>query len=306
MDDNSTVSLLIPTYNAGEKWAEVLESIDEQDFKFFKKIIVDSGSTDQTVALALQKGFEVISISKSEFSHGGTRQLLVNSAAGSVVCVLLTQDAILASPQSVKNLVDAFTDPLIGLAYGRQLPHKNALPLEIHARLFNYPAKSVKRSFADKNTMGFKVFFCSNSFAAYRVSALQSAGGFPSDSIMGEDALVAAKLLTKNYNIAYVAEATVYHSHSYTLMQEFKRYFDTRIFHEQNSWLIENYGKPTGEGVKYVLSEWRYVLNNHPLSFFKSVASVMAKWCGYTLGGYYKTMPKQILMNCSMHRSYWS
>lgn len=305
MNDHHKISLLIPTYNAGELWPEVIKGIKEQDFTFFKKIIVDSGSTDQTAALARQNGFEVITIPKTEFNHGATRQLLVDSAEGSSICVFLTQDAILASPQSITKLVKAFSDPSVGLAYGRQLPHQNARPLEIHARLFNYPANSAKRSYDDKDKMGFKVFFCSNSFSAYRVSALKSAGGFPSDSIMGEDALVAAKLLINKYKITYVAEAIVHHSHSYTFAEEFRRYFDTRIFHEQNQWLIKNYGKPTGEGIRYVKSEWAYVLSNNPASLFKSVASVFAKWLGYSLGRYYRKLPNKLLKKLSMHSAFW-
>jgi rhamnosyltransferase len=305
MNDHSKISLLIPTYNAGELWPEVIKSINEQDFIFYKKIIVDSGSTDHTAALARQNGFEVITIPKTEFNHGATRQLLIDSAEDSSICVFLTQDAILATPQSVTKLVEAFSDPSTGLAYGRQLPHKNARPLEIHARLFNYPATSATRSFDDKDKMGFKVFFCSNSFSAYRVTALKGAGGFPSASIMGEDALTAAKLLINKHKIAYIAEATVYHSHSYTFAEEFKRYFDTRVFHEQNHWLIKNYGKPTGEGIRYVKSELAYVLSNNPVSLFKAITSVFAKWLGYSLGRYYKKLPNKLLKKLSMHSAFW-
>lgn len=299
-------SLLIPTYNAGQLWEEVLKSINEQDFAFHSKIIVDSGSKDDTVKLAKQYGFRVIEIPSSEFNHGTTRQLLVNNANGADICVFITQDAILADRNSITNLVMSFNNPFIGLAYGRQLPHKNAAPLEVHARQFNYPPQASVRGYEDKDRLGFKVFFCSNSFSAYRVEALNEAGGFPSDSIMGEDALVSARMLLNHYKIAYVAEAAVYHSHSYTFGQEFRRYFDTRVFHEQNKWLIENYGKPTGEGIKYVRSELNFVAKKYPASIFKVIYSVFAKWLGYSSGRYYQSMPKSILKRLSMHSAYWS
>jgi rhamnosyltransferase len=298
-------SLLIPTYNAGELWPKVLKAIDEQNFTFHHKLIVDSGSNDATVSLALDSGFEVIQIPQSEFNHGQTRQLLIENAAGSDIGIFITQDAILASPDSIAQLVAAFHDPSVGLAYGRQLPHEQARPLEIHARLFNYPAQSAVRSFADKSQLGFKVFFCSNSFAAYRISALQQAGGFPSESIMGEDAIISARLLLENYRIAYVAEAAVYHSHSYTYSQEFKRYFDTRVFHEQNHWLIEKYGKPTGEGLRYIRSEVRYIMERHPFSLPRVFGSTLAKWLGYSLGKFYRKIPKSLLKKISMHSAYW-
>jgi rhamnosyltransferase len=299
------IAILIPTFNASDDWVKLLESVNNQDVTFYKKIIVDSGSKDKTTNLARLYRFDVISINKSEFNHGATRQLLANSATDTDICIFLTQDAILASPDSIANLVKAFDDPEVGMAYGRQLPHKNAGALETHARLFNYPAVSEELSIVDVKRIGFKVFFCSNSFSAYRKSALEAVGGFPSDSIMGEDAIVAAKMLMAGYKKAYVADATVYHSHSYTLTEEFKRYFDTRVFHEQNKWLIEKYGKPTGEGIKFIKSELKHVIMNDLKSLLKSVASLGAKWMGYKSGKYYKKIPIDILKKISMHKFYW-
>ena len=299
------ISLLIPTLNAGKQWAALLESIKSQSVQFYKKIIIDSGSNDGTVELALSYGFEVRQIAKEDFNHGKVRQDLVNLSGDTDICVFLTQDAILASTNSVKNLIKVFDDPMVGMAYGRQLPHLKAKPLEIHLRLFNYPAVSEILSMADADRRGFKVFFCSNSFSAYRNTALNAVGGFPSGSIMGEDAIVAAKMLIAGFKKAYVAEATAYHSHSYKIDEEFKRYFDTRVFHEQNKWLIEKYGKPTGEGLKYIKSELTYVVQHDLKSLFVAIASLGAKWLGYKSGRYYSKMPKRMLTKISMHHSYW-
>jgi len=299
------ISLLIPTLNAGEIWPQVLQSVNDQNIELADKIIVDSGSRDNTVAIARQFGFKIINISKSEFNHGATRQLLVNAVPNADICIFITQDAILASPQSLTNIVNAFSDPEIGMAYGRQLPHKNAQTLESHARLYNYPAISHIRTSDDIAQMGFKVSFCSNSFAAYKRSTLLAIGGFPTDSIMGEDAIVAARILTAGYKKAYVADATVYHSHTYTLLQEFRRYFDTRVFHEQNKWLIRDFGKPTGEGLKFMQSELKYVLKYKKSIILNSVFSLGAKWLGYKTGKFYKRFPTSVLKKLSMHSYYW-
>lgn len=176
---NNQISLLIPVLNAGHGWQSVVDSVQSQNIIIHKKLIIDSGSTDNTVKIARQSGFEIIKITKAEFNHGATRQLLVDRVPESDICVFLTQDAILASPDSLLNMVKVFDDPEIGMAYGRQLPHKNAKTLESHARLYNYPDQSNVRSYNDKDRLGFKVFFCSNSFAAYRRSALMGVGGFP-------------------------------------------------------------------------------------------------------------------------------
>ena len=298
-------AICIPTYNAGFIWEEVLRSVNNQDLPGLRKMVVDSGSSDDTVKLAKAYGFEVQQIRSSEFNHGATRQLMADAADDCDICIFLTQDAILASPDSISNLVKAYEEPAVGIAFGRQLPHKNAKPLETHLRLFNYPQTSRVTSAADKEKMGFKVFFCSNSFASYRKSALNKVGGFPTSSIMGEDAIVGAKMIKAGFKIAYVADAAAHHSHDYTVGEEFRRYFDTRIFHEQNKWLIEEYGKPTGEGLKFVRSELMYALTNHPGYLVKSIASIFAKFLGYKGGAFYNKIPRPLLKKLSMHKHYW-
>jgi len=298
------VALLIPTYNAGDRWIEVLRSINKQTVACDVKMIVDSGSTDKTVELASVEGFDVTLIAQSEFNHGATRQMMADKANADI-CVFLTQDAILDSADSIAQLINAFKDPEIGLAYGRQLPHKGAGAQESHARFFNYPDKIAVRSFKDKDRLGFKVFFCSNSFAAYRTVALNSAGGFPSESIMGEDAITAAKLLMQGYKIAYIPGATVRHSHSYSLSEEFKRYFDTRVFHEQHKWLIETYGAPTGEGFRFLKSEFFFIAQHEPTALPRVILSIFAKYMGYFSGKFYKRIPSGWIGKFSMHHRYW-
>ena len=65
---------------------------------------------------------------------------------------------------------------------------------------------------ADREALGIKTAFLSDSFAAYRCDALADVGGFP-DVPACEDMYVGAKLLQAGYTIVYAAEAQVYHSH---------------------------------------------------------------------------------------------
>lgn len=301
----SNISLLIPTYNAGDSWIELLESIQTQDIEIQEKIIVDSGSNDDTVPLAKKYGFDVIQIEKSEFDHGKTRQKLIDSATKSSICVFLTQDCVLYNNNSINLLVKHFEDTKVGMAYGRQLPHLDAKVLGSHARLFNYGPNSEIRSSNDIKKLGIKTISFSNSFSAYRKEALINVGGFPGKTIMGEDVIVAAEMIHQGYHIAYVADAIVYHSHDYTFSEEFRRYFDIGVFHKQYSSLIEKYGKPTGEGLRYAKSEIRYVLKNKPMSIHKVFASLAAKWLGYKFGSNYNKLPRKTLPKLSMHKKYW-
>lgn len=301
------IAVVVPTYNAGNLWQDWLINMGrQQGITPNQVLVIDSSSNDQTVVLAQQAGFQTHIIGKKEFNHGGTRQLAVSLLPKDTdVVVFLTQDALLTTNDAIQKLVAVFEDELVGCAYGRQLPHRDAGLLGAHARLFNYGEQSYKRILDDVSNYGIKTAFLSNSFAAYRVSALKKVGGFPLDTIFAEDMMVAAKMLQENYAVAYVAEACVYHSHDYTPMQEFRRYFDMGVLHAREPWLLQQLGKPVGEGKRFVLSEWAYVLKHAPWLWPISVLSSAMKWLGYTLGKQEAKLPLSLKKCLTMHKGYW-
>jgi len=299
-------ALIIPTYNAAATWERLCAGIRRQNLQPDRIIIIDSSSQDGTEALARAAGFEVVRIAQKDFNHGGTRQFALRYAGETEIVLYLTQDAILATDSAVRDLLAAFVDPLVALAYGRQLPRPEARAVEIHARLFNYPAQSEVRTFASRSQQGLKTIFCSNSFAAYRCSALLAVGGFPPDVIFGEDTVTAGKLLQAGYKVAYVADAAVYHSHSYTMMQEFRRYFDIGVLHIRESWLQETFGKADGEGRRFVLSELRYLLRTAPWQIPSAMLHVVAKLLGYRAGRVEAHLPVKLKRRLSMHRGFWN
>lgn len=297
---------IIPTYQAGADWSRAIEALKQQtEITPEQVLIIDSSSSDDTVRLSEQAGFRVHVIASAEFNHGGTRQLAVSLLSDADVVVLLTQDAILATQDAIQKLVSVFEDERVGCAYGRQLPHTDATFLAAHARLFNYSEQSYIRTLADVPNFGIKTAFLSNSFAAYRVSTLKEVGGFPSNLILAEDMVVAAQMLQAGYKVAYVADACVHHSHNYTPWQEFKRYFDIGVLHAREHWLLQTFGAPTGEGKRFVLSEWRYVLKQAPWLLPLSVLNTAMKWLGYALGKKEHYLSVAVKRRMSMVRGYW-
>jgi rhamnosyltransferase len=221
------------------------------------------------------------------------------------IFLFMTQDAVIADASAINCLVSAFADQGVAAAFGRQLPRPGATPIEAHARLFNYPPKSAVRSLADRKNVGLKAIFISNSFAAYRRDALVSVGGFAQGVIFGEDTVTAAKLLLSGQKIAYVAEAQVYHSHSYTLMQEFKRYFDIGVLHARESWLLEEFGGAGGEGGRFVRSEIRFLWPRHANYLASALIRTAAKFLGYQLGRHENKLGRNLKRKLSMHRAFW-
>ncbi|AZC33487.1 Pellicle/biofilm biosynthesis protein PslC, CAZy glycosyltransferase family 2 [Pseudomonas chlororaphis subsp. piscium] len=301
------VALIIPTRNAGAHLDRLLPALTAQTLQPDTVLVVDSSSTDDTVSRFRQFGARVEVIAAQQFNHGGTRRWASEQVDADAL-ILLTQDAIPATPQTFANLIQELEeDPRIGLAYGRQLPHPGAGILEAQSRHFNYSPQSRSKSLADAEELGIKTCFSSDSFSVYRRSALQAVGGFPEDVIGSEDAHVAARMLLNGYLVRYAASACVQHSHSYSLMQEFRRYFDIGVFYGREPWIREAFGTAGGEGKRYVQAELRALRDAGQLQRVPEVLLRSAlKLLGYRLGHAEQHLPTPLKRRLSMFSNYWT
>ena len=298
------IGICIPTLNPGQFAETQAASLSRQTLKPGAILVIDSCSTDGSLSPYHEIGATVMEIDPADFNHGGTRQRGADSLGVEIV-VFMTQDAILARPDTLSKLLECFEDPEVAAAYGRQLPRSNAGAIEAHARLFNYQEHGRKISLEDRKSLGIKAVFFSNSFAAYRYSDLVSVGGFPSNLILGEDSYVAAKMLSAGKKIAYCAESMVYHSHDYGFGEEFKRYFDTGVFHARAPWIRLKFGQLKGEGTKYVMSELRYLARKQPLLIPSAMLRTAFKLAGFKLGLKERLLPVALKRRLSMNRSFW-
>ena len=305
MSSRSTVGVVVPARNPGVLWPQWWAALGLQQTAV-QGLVVDSSSDDGTDFTSLPMGFSCLCIAAADFNHGGTRNLaLSHLPAGTDVVVYMTQDALLADPHALSRLVSVFADQSVACAYGRQLPHADASPVAAHARLFNYPDVSRTVSLDDKAHLGLKACFLSNSFAAYRVADLMAVGGFPSSVILGEDMSVAARLLMAGKRVAYVADACVHHSHNYSVLQEFRRYFDTGVFHARSPWLLQTFGSAAGEGLRFVRTELAYLWRHAPAWIPSALLRTAAKLAGYRMGRLEAFWPQWFKRKCSMHQGFW-
>lgn len=297
--------LCIPTLNPGKQVGLLLDSIARQTRQPDHILVIDSQSDDDAMSQFESAGIQVVTIQRADFNHGSTRQLAVTLRPQADIVIFLTQDAILADNADFENILACFSDEKIGAAYGRQLPHRNAGAIEAHARHYNYPVQSRVKTLFDVPELGIKTAFLSNSFAAYRCAALTAAGGFPDGVILGEDTYVAARMLQHGWAIAYCAEAQVFHSHDYSLKQEFSRYFDIGVFHGREFWLRQQFSQPEGEGMRYVRSELAYLMRSQPSLILSALIRNALKFAGYKLGAQERHLPLWLKQGLSMNAAYW-
>lgn len=303
--DPGRVSVVIPTLNAGPHLADLLPALARQGLDPAQFLIVDSQSDDDSPAAFRRFGASVVEIDRRTFNHGGTRQRAVEMRPDAEFVVMLTQDAIPQGSDAIARLVEAFVDPAVGMAYGRQLPRATARGIERHARLTNYPAGSETRGLDDRARTGVKTVFCSDSFAAYRASALAAVGGFPEDAFFAEDQLTAGRMLIDGWRIGYRGDAEVVHSHDYTIMEEFRRYFDVGVFHGRNAWLVDKFGAAEGEGLRFIRSEMAYLAKRDPAQLPSAIMRTFAKYAGYKLGSRESALSNAWKQRLSMQPFYW-
>lgn len=306
MKSNNNLSIAVPTYNAGRRWLAWIDGYKRQDSPADEVLVIDSSSRDDTAIIAQDAGFRVVRIDPSEFNHGRTRQMAVELLSSAKYICFMTQDAVLATESSLSTLRRAFDNETVKAVFGRQLSFPHAGPLESFPRDFNYPEKCHVRTLAEARKIGIKATFFSNSFAAYERSALLEVGGFPAGTILGEDTYVAAKMLLAGMNVAYSAGATVYHSHDYGIVEEFRRYFDIGVFHAREAWILKEFGSPGSEGARYLRSELSFLAAKAPFLIPLAIMRSAAKFCGYRAGRLEHLFPVLVKERLSMHRGYWS
>lgn len=301
------LSIIILTHKASSHLPSLLAKLEHQTIKDYELIVIDSSSNDNTVDIAQSHHANIITIAQSEFDHGKTRTIGAKEAKGDTI-IYLSQDALPCDEYSVENIIRPFGDDNeIGAVFGRQLPYPNASVFAQHLRLFNYPNKSYTRVLEDREQYGIKTAFFSDSFSAYSKSALEEIGYFKDGLIFGEDTCAAAMMLMKGKKIAYVAEANVFHSHNYTIGQDFRRYFDMGVFHRNENWLLREFGKAEGQGLKYIKSEIAFLMKRKRYDLFPQFAlRILAKYMGYTMGWKYVYLPERINKRFSLNRVWWN
>ena len=205
-------TVLVPTYNPGPLWVDFLSGLQAQTPAPAHCWVLDSESTDGSLAKTAQAGLVVHTVQRKSFDQGGTRQWGIDGLpAGVEFVVLLTHEAVLA-----------------------------------------------------------------------------------------------ARLLQQGHAIRYEAQALVYHSHNYSLASEFARYFDTGVFHHDENWMIQNYGKAGREGLRFLKSEIRFLLHHAPWRLPEALLRTTLKALAYRLGRSHMRLPVGLKKQLSMHKGFWA
>lgn len=234
------VTIVIPTQNGAETLPALFDAIDAQDDAAPREVIVvDSGSTDATIALASARADSLVRIPRSDFNHGTTRNLGIARAHGSLV-VLVVQDARPVGRQWLAALLAPLrADPRVAGVFARQVPLPDATALtrfSLDGWVASTPHGRVveidRATFEELPSLG-RLDRCAfdNVCSALRRTAWQAIP-FEQTSI-AEDLAWGRAVLLAGYRIAFEPRAVVEHSHDRPARYELARTWalHQRLYH---------------------------------------------------------------------------
>jgi rhamnosyltransferase len=240
-------SVLLLTRDGMDTLPRVLASVRSQAVSFpFEIVAVDSGSRDGTAGFLRSQADRLVEIPAHEFNHGTTRNLGVEACLAPLVA-LLVQDAEPASEDWLARLVAPLReDHAEGQApgggrlagtYARQVPRADAsavarMYLSRHLAAGPAPRRQsvAGRTAFDALSPAQRLAVCTfdNVCACIRRDVWHR---HPfKEAPIAEDLEWAREVLLAGYDLAYVPEAAVRHSHNRPAGYEFRR---ARLVHRQ-------------------------------------------------------------------------
>ena len=307
---SNLIDIIIPTYKPEKGFGELIEKLQGQTIKPNKIILMNTEEKyiekflKETDILKKYDNIEIHHVSETEFDHGKTRDMGVQlSRAPYFLC--MTQDAVPANEFMIGELLKVLEKKNVASVYGKQLARANSHILEDFTRKFNYPDESRIKGQKDLNELGIKTYFCSNVCAAYKRDVYDKLGGFIKKTIFNEDMIYAASVIKAGYEIGYVAEAQVIHSHYYTGKQQFHRNFDLGVSQADHPEVFKEVPSEK-EGSRLVSETIKFLLKEKKIGLIiPFIYQCGCKYIGYRMGKAYHKLPMSVIQKCTMNSNYW-
>jgi glycosyltransferase involved in cell wall biosynthesis len=205
-------SVVVRAYNEEKHIGRLLSGVLAQTIRNAEIILVDSGSTDATVAVASRYPVRVVTITPEEFTFGRSLNRGCAAAQGEFV-VVASAHVYPVYPDWLEQLLRPFQDPNVALTFGKQRGNSTTRYSEHQVLAAWFPEESGRLDHP----------FCNNANAAIRRD-LWLRRPYHEDLPALEDVEWASWAIQQGHAIAYVAEAEVIHVHEEDPKAVFNRY----------------------------------------------------------------------------------
>ena len=290
-----TASVLILTKNEARNIGQCLDVVFSQEWLTQPEVIlIDSQSSDQTIEVASRYPLQLYRLAAEAFHHARTRNLAAELAQGEYL-VYLAADALPCSAGWVAALLRNFSDATVGAVYGRHVPRPEA-SIERRAVLDTmYGDTRQVKSAARRAELGYRYCHFSTVNCAIRKTVWRQTG-FPQDMNVCEDVAIAARILNAGWKIVYEPDAAVYHSHDFTSVRLFRRYFDMGVVYRRlNIWDRASKAMLLRDGLRSVRAKLDISQNHFGIAQRGAgVWQDAAKYAGLLLGRNERLLPRAL------------
>lgn len=197
------VSIVIRTFNESKYINICLKAIEKQNYKNYEIIIVDSGSSDDTIPkIKTRKNISYYEYKQKDYIPGKALNFGVEKSKGKFI-VFLSAHCIPCNSDWLQNLIKPFENKKIVGVYGRQLPLPHSKPED---------RRDLMNTFGIEDRVQKKDFFFHNANSAVRKNILNKCK-FSEKAKNIEDRIWAKDVINKGYEIYYSSESKVFHHH---------------------------------------------------------------------------------------------
>ena len=206
-------SVVVRAFNEAKYIGKLLTGIEQQTIKDKEIVIVDSGSTDDTLEIVKAFDVNIVNIDASEFTFGRSLNKGIQKAQGKYI-VIISAHCFPVYPDWLEQLLKPFEDQQIAVSYGKQRG----------ADSNHYSEHQFFRTyFPDISQPNQGQPYTHNANAAIRRSLWEE---HPYNELITglEDLAWSSWAKDQGYSIAYQAEAEIIHIHKETFKQVQNRY----------------------------------------------------------------------------------
>lgn len=233
---DASISIVIPTYNAGPEFRWLLRKLQTQKgIRQLEIIIVDSGSQDQTVAWAKAAGCHVVEITQAEFTHSHARNLGAANASSDYL-IFMVQDAYPIGDYwaygMLRYLLDHENEGLVAASCSEYSRSDSDMMydsmINTHYRFLGCHEQDRIGDFQGSDHMALRSRGQLSDVAC--LISRQTFGKYGYQGDYAEDLDLGIRLIKDGYKVAMLASVKVVHSHNRAAYYYLKRSYVDVIF----------------------------------------------------------------------------
>jgi len=217
-------------------------------------VAFDNASTDGTLEEIRKYTARIYHVPAGAYVPGRVLNQAMAATEGEFV-VFVNSDCTPQNDSMLASLIEGFRDDKVAAVFGRQVPRPDCRPLM---------AKDTEDTYGDGARQRFWRHCFSMALSAVRRSVWERMP-FREDIQYSEDIDWTWRARGQGYEIRYVPDAVVMHSHNYTVRQFYKRHFgegraEARIF-QWSPWERSLFRYSLLPYARQVASDWKYCIS---------------------------------------------